>query len=298
MYIVLNLTKDHDAGQNGFMSSNIGHQEDDFDVICKLASKYDFDGVNVDMQNNKYTIVEMNNLLREYDLTPVSFHCAVNFSGSEDAFAASLEQFEIQAKNACAIGCGLALKYLPPFSNHLNFNNHFKLYSTRLEKIKPILLEYNLKIAFEFIGPAQTRLNSKYDFVHTIDGVRSLISSSNTYGYIGFKLDIHHWQHSGATVLDLMHLDKEYILYVELNDGLQGYNSFYMPEFIRTLPLETGVNDVKGFLNAIYKNGYRGPVAVEPWSPYIASLDIEKAIELSKLSLNKCFQLIEKENPQ
>jgi len=294
MYAVLNLTKDHDAKQNGFMSSNIGHQEDDFSVICELASNFGFSGVNIDLLNNNYSILEIRNLLEKYKLIPVSFHCTVEFSGSEDSFNRSLKQFIEQAKIASQIGCNLALKYIPPFSSNLNFNEHFKLYSRRVGSLKAILVDYNVKIAFEFIGPRETRLKSKYDFIHTIDGLRSLIASSDTYKYVGFKLDVHHWQHSGASVLDINHLDQEYILYIELNDGLKGFNSFSIPEFRRTLPLETGVNDIKGFLSSIYKKGYRGPVAIEPWNSFIASLPIEEAIKLTKLSLDRCFSLIRK----
>ena len=166
------------------------------------------------------------------------------------------------------------------------------MYVKRLNLLKDILIDNNIKIAFEFIGPTETRIHSKYDFIHTIDGVRCLISASDLYQYAGFKLDIHHWQHSGASLLDLQHLDLNYILYLELNDGLIGYNQFTIPEFKRTLPLETGVNNVHGFLMTLYQKGFRGPVAVEPWNEELASITLEEAIKKSKQSLDNCFKLI------
>ena len=42
--------------------------------------------------------------------------------------------------------------------------------------------------------PTETRIHSKYDFIHTIDGVRCLISAADLYQNAGFKLDIHHWR--------------------------------------------------------------------------------------------------------
>ncbi len=291
MYSVLNITKDYDAN-NSKMSSTIGHEEEDFLESCKLAYKYKYIGINLDLEKPKYSIIEMKNILNDFRLIATSFHFTVKLSGSEIEFNESLKIFSKQAENASKIGCNIALNYLPPFSNILNFDSLFKLYVKRLSLVKNILLDNDIKIAFEFIGPTETRVHSKYDFIHTIDGVRCLISAADLYHNAGFKLDVHHWQHSGASLLDLQHLDLEYIIYLELNDGLKGYNQFTIPEFKRTLPLKTGVNDVKGFLMSLYNKGFRGPVAIEPWNDELASMSLEEAIKLAKESLNDCFKLI------
>ncbi len=292
MYSVLNITKDYDAN-NSIMSSNIGHEENDFLESCKFASKYHFQGINLDLECPKYTVSEMQSFLQNYKLIPASFHLTVKLLGSEIEFYKSLEDFSRQAIMAEKLGCNVALKYLPPFSEKYNFDEQFHLYVKRLQILRPFLVKHNLKIAFEFIGPAETRLHAKYDFIHTIDGVRCLISAANLYHYAGFKLDIHHWQHSAASLLDLEHLDLEYILYVELNDGLPGYNYLTIPEFKRKLPLKTGVNNIKDFLKTLQKKGYSGPVAVEPWDLDITNLPIEEAIKLVKDSLDECFYLIQ-----
>lgn len=291
MYAVLNVTKDYDA-DNSKMSSNLGHEENDFLESCKLAYKYKFKGINLDLERPKYSVQEMYNFLNDFELKPASFHLTVKFTGTEFEFNDSLRLFSIQAKMAEKLGCQIALKYLPPFSDKFNFDTHFRIYIKRLQQVKSLLIEHNIKIAFEFIGPGETRLNSKYDFIHTIDGVRALISAAELYQYAGFKLDIHHWQHSGASLLDLQHLDLEYILYLELNDALPGYTSLMMPEFRRKLPLTTNINDVKGFLQTIFAKGYRGPVAVEPWDHELASLPMEEAINQAKQSLDRCFKFI------
>ncbi|WP_186644153.1 TIM barrel protein [Fluviispira vulneris] len=291
MYSVLNITKDYDA-DNSKMSSTIGHEEEDFLQSCKFAYKYEYMGINVDLEQPKYSIYEMKSILNDFGLIPTSFHFTVKLTGTDNEFYNSLKKFSIQSENAAKIGCKIALNYLPPFSNNLNFDSLFKLYVKRLNLVKNILINNDIKIAFEFIGPTETRVHTKYDFIHTIDGVRCLISAADLYQNAGFKLDVHHWQHSGASLLDLQHLDLENIIYLELNDGLTGYNQFTIPEFKRTLPLKTGVNDVKGFLMTLYNKGYRGPVAIEPWNDELASMSMEEAIKQSKKSLNECFKLI------
>jgi sugar phosphate isomerase/epimerase len=181
---------------------------------------------------------------------------------------------------------------LPPFSDDLNFNDRFIRTVERLRRLAPILRHYDIRIGFEFIGPTETRRDTKYDFIHTMDGTRALIASAGLYGHAGYKLDVHHWQHSGAGLLDLHHCDLEYLLYVELNDGLPGYDSQTMPEFTRELPLTNGVNDVAGFLRALDRKGYRGPVVVEPWNQRIKDLPVEDAIATVKDALDRCLSLV------
>jgi len=285
MYPILNLTA---PIANLNHCGHIGHIVNDFVEICNLAYAYQFEGINIDLTLlNSSNISQCKQLLSQFNLKPVSFGIPLNLFGDLREFEQKLPVFELQAKQANEIGCNLTLCYLPPFSNDLKFHDLFIQTSNRLRQLKPILEKYNIKIGFEFIGPTETRRNTKYDFIHTIDGTRALIASAGLYGYGGFKLDVHHWQNSGASVLDIHHLDLEYILYVELNDGLSGYDIFTIPEFERELPFTTGVTKVEEFLNALYQKGYEGPVAVEPWNQKIQNMLLENAIKTVKESLDK-----------
>lgn len=290
MYPILNLTAPID---NLNHCGHIGHIVNDFEKICYLAHQYQFEGINIDLtMPNLLNIYECQQLLSQFNLKPVSFGIPVNLFGTQKEFEKKLPEFELQAKQAYEIGCQLTLCYLPPFAENLNFNDLFIQTSDRLREIKPILERNDIKIGFEFIGPTETRRRTKYDFIHTIDCTRALIASAGLYGYGGFKLDIHHWQNSGAGVLDIHHLDLEYILYVELNDGLPGYDMFNIPEFERELPLTTGVTKIKDFLIALNKKGYQGPVAVEPWNEKIKNMPLEAAVKTVKQSLDQCLSLI------
>nr|VFK05021.1 MAG: Sugar phosphate isomerase/epimerase [Candidatus Kentron sp. H]VFK05373.1 MAG: Sugar phosphate isomerase/epimerase [Candidatus Kentron sp. H]VFK08412.1 MAG: Sugar phosphate isomerase/epimerase [Candidatus Kentron sp. H] len=250
MYSVLNITDDITH------CGNIGHVVNDFRKVLELAHQNDFTGVNVDLTPGA-SGSEINELLDKYSLKPVSFGFPIRLFDTEQAFKKSLDDFENQAGMASELGCHLTLCYIPPYSDELNFNDLFIRTSKRLNELKPLLEKYPIKIGFEFIGPTETRRKSKYDFIHTIDSVRALIAASELYGYGEFKLDVHHWQNSGAGVLDLHHLDPEYLLYVELNDGLKGYDIFTMPESERELPFETGITHIKDFLRALRRKGYQ-----------------------------------------
>lgn len=292
MYPILNLTAPIGTLNH---CGHIGHIVNDFEKICYLANKYQFEGINIDLTVlNSLTISKGKELLSKFNLKPVSFGIPLDLFGSQKEFVQNLPEFELQAKQANEIGCNLTLCYLPPFADDLNFNDLFIQTSNRLRELKPILEKYDIKIGFEFIGPTETRRSTKYDFIHTIDGTRALIASAGLYGYGGFKLDVHHWQNSGASLLDIHHLDLEYILYVELNDGLPGYDIFTIPEFERELPFTTGVTKVEEFLKALHQKGYQGPVCVEPWNQGIQNMPLEDAIKTVKESLNQSLSFIKK----
>ncbi|MEM9103113.1 MAG: TIM barrel protein [Pseudomonadota bacterium] len=281
MYSVLNVTDDITH------CGNIGHVLNDFKNICLLAHQYGFKGVNVDLTDSEFDTYKYIQLLEKYKLKPVAFGLPVKLFDSDKVYDDSIEEFELQASKANSIGCHLTLCYIPPFSQEMNFNDRFIQTSKRLRELKRILEKYDIKIGFEFIGPTETRVNSKYDFIHTIDGIRALIASAGLYGYAGFKLDVHHWQNSGSSILDIQHLDMAYILYIELNDGLPGYNIFNIPEFKRELPLATGITQIEEFMNTLKQKGYQGPVAIEPWNENIKTMPLKEALEKIRHSFSQ-----------
>ena len=288
MFPVLNVT--NDITHCGHM----GHVIQDFEKMCQLANKYGYKGVNIDMQATDLPPPEERKMiLHEFGLQPVAFGFTPQiFNPDNEVYLESVETFRWQLEAANTIGVHLALCYLPPFSTELNFNDLFILVANRLRGMKPLLDKYAVRIGFEFIGPVETRQESRYDFIHTIDGTRALIAAAGLYGMGGFKLDVHHWQYSGASLLDLKHLDLETIFYVELNDSLRGYDLFSMPEFSRELPFATGKTDVGGFLKGLWTKGYRGPIAIEPWNEKIATLPLEHAVMEIRKSLQQCLDVL------
>lgn len=289
MLPVLNVTDDITH------CGHIGHVVRDFEKMCRLASKYGFKGVNIDLHATDLPLPkDRKMILHEFGLQAVAFGFTPQiFNLDNEAYLESVELFRWQLEAAKTIGVRLALCYLPPFSTELNFNDLFILVVNRLRDMKPLLEKYALRIGFEFIGPVETRKESRHDFIHTIDGTRALIAAAGLYGIGGFKLDVHHWQYSGASLLDLKHLDLESIFYVELNDSLPGYDLFTMPEFSRELPFATGRTDVSGFLKGLWNKGYCGPIAIEPWNERIATLPLEQAVIEIRESLRQCLGVLQ-----
>ena len=61
----------------------------------------------------------------------------------------------------------------------------------------------------------------------------------------------------------------------------------------RKLPVTTGVIDLKGFINALVKIGYDGPVECEPFDQELRAMEDDAALQKTIDSLNRLWGLIE-----
>lgn len=270
---------------------SIGHVLS-FPESCELANKLGFNAVNLDLsfirrRGSKSVLT----LLSQHNLLASAFACSarINTKFSEIDFKESLIEFENDCRLAKESGYQRCVGFIQPSSNELDFYDHFKILSNRLKEIKPILLKNNIKLGLEFIGPPTMRVEAKYDFIHTIDGLRALIATADCKNIIGFKLDTMHWYASGAGLLDLRKMSPIEIIYIEIMDAMDGFDRLSVPEFSRKLPSPDGIIDVVGFLREINQLGYKGPIVVEPWNEEIKRLSCEEAAKRIKKSLDECM---------
>ena len=57
----------------------------------------------------------------------------------------------------------------------------------------------------------------------------------------------------------------------------------------RELPASTGVIDIKGFLGALEKIGFEGPVRVEPFNDAVRKMSPDEACDAAMAGLKKAF---------
>jgi len=77
---------------------------------------------------------------------------------------------------------------------------------------------------------------------------------------------------------------------VHINDAPAGIPVDAQKDNVRCLPGETGVVDLKGFLGALDKIGYDGPVVPEPFLKELASLPGEESIRRAGEALRRVWQ--------
>jgi len=272
---------------------SIGHVLS-FPESCALAQKFGFDAVNADRDFLRQSGPESSRrLLEKHHLEPgaVAFSAAFNAYFSDSEFEQSLIPFEKDLSLAGQAGFRRCVGFVQPSSEQFTFHEHFTLLRRRLQRVTPLLEKHGVRLGLEFIGPTTMRLTHKFDFVHTIDGVRSLIAAADAHRQVGFKFDSLHWYASGAGLLDIEKLDPQEIVYVEINDGLNGnYDRFTLPEFERELPGTTGAIDLDGMLTKLDAIGFSGPVVVEPWNETLRNMPPSDAVRLVKAAMDRSLK--------
>ena len=82
-------------------------------------------------------------------------------------------------------------------------------------------------------------------------------------------------------------------MHVHVNDAPSGIDVDKQMDNRRALPVTTGVIDMKGFINALVKIGYDGPVEAEPFDQALRSMENDAALQKTIASLNRIWDLIE-----
>ena len=219
----LNVT-DAPAHTDSPHCGSIGHVLP-FQESCRLAQKFGFDAVNADRHFlREHGPDQALHLMKQYHLKPgaFAFSAAFNACYTDADFENSLAGFEQDLSLCRDAGFNRCVGYVQPSSDTLVYYDHFELLCRRLKRIKPMLEAYSVRLGLEFIGPTTMRRQRRFDFIHTIDGIRALVAAANAQNCVGIKLDAFHWYTSGAGLLDIEKLSPEEVVYVEVNDGLSG----------------------------------------------------------------------------
>ena len=288
----LNVT-DAPAHTDSPHCGSIGHVLP-FQESCRLAQKFGFDAINADRQFlREHGPDQAIHLMKQHHLKPgaFAFSAAFNECYTDADFEQSLTGFEQDLSLCRDAGFQRCVGYVQPSSDTLAYYEHFALLCRRMKRIKPLLETYAVRLGLEFIGPTTMRRQRRFDFIHTIDGIRALIAAANAQNCVGIKLDAFHWYTSGAGLLDIEKLSPEEVVYVEVNDGLNGdYDRFTSPEFQRELPGATGIIDLSGMLKKLDALGFEGPIVVEPWNSQLREMRPSDAIEQTKTALDRCLK--------
>jgi sugar phosphate isomerase/epimerase len=158
----------------------------------------------------------------------------------------------------------------------------------RVRAIADVLGEHGCRLGLEPIGPKTLRVGARYEFVHSIPMALELLNLVDRPN-VGLLLDCFHWYTSHAGVDDLSALSGQQVVYVHINDAVAGVDVDEQLDDVRRLPGATGVIDLVGFLRALDRIGYDGPVAVEPFDVSLAALPTDQRVRLAAESARGAF---------
>ena len=210
----------------------------------------------------------------------------------DDQWQADLGELPRLAATARALGATRTATYMPSGSDERPFRENFDWHVARLRPIAEVLRDEGCRFGIEFIGPKTFRAAFRHEFIYTLDGLMELVAAIGT-GNVGVLLDSWHLYTSGGSLADLERLTNHDVVVVHVNDAPAGIARDEQIDTVRTLPMETGVIDLVGFMRALREMGYDGPVVPEPFSQRIndlAATDPEAAAREAARSMDALWR--------
>ena len=220
---------------------------------------------------------------------PSGWGLTVDWRGEDARLDEGLLALPALAETSRKLGCDRVFTWILPGSDERPFAENFDWHARRFRRIARVLADYGCRIGLEFIGPKTSRAARQFAFIYTLEGMLELARSIGT-GNVGILLDAWHLYTSGGTADDVQKLRNADVVVVHVNDAPAGISVAEQIDNVRALPLETGVIDLAGFLQALRAIDYDGPVTPEPFSKRVNAMPAEEAVQAAGESMRRAWE--------
>jgi len=262
----------------------------------EYAAKYGFDSItpNLGEFENKSAaeIREWVATMKEKGIRYGSGGLPVEFRRDQDRFESDLAQLPRRAQVLGQMGVKRTATWITPGHRQLTYLQQFEMLKKRFREVAKILKDHDISLGLEFVGPRTSRARSRFAFICTQVEMMELAEAIGT-GNVGLLLDSWHWYTSHGTIEELLQLSSKDVVHVHVNDAPSGIDVDEQMDNRRQLPVTSGVIDMKGFINALVKIGYDGPVECEPFDQGLRKMDNDPALRKTKDALDRVWALIE-----
>lgn len=244
--------------------------------FAALAGKAGFKGIDINAGEVARLIKETSldhvlGIFTANNVVPGAFGIPVNFRvADEQEWRNGLHAAPEIISAAVAVGCRRSCTWIMPRSEQ-SFEETWRFHVERMKPAVAQLKEQGVAFGIEFVAP-KTMRTGPYDFVWNMQQALDL---AKAVGGDGLLLDSFHWFCAGHTVEEIERLRPDQIANVHINDAPNAPRDEQLDQ-IRLLPGE-GIIDLKGFMGALAKIGYDGPVSVEVFSEELKKLPPEEA---------------------
>ena len=216
----------------------------------------------------------------------------VEYRRDEERFKTDLARLPKQAELLQHMGVTRMATWISPGHRERTYLQNFKLHETRFRDIAKVLKDHGIRLGLEFVGPRTSRMRNRFAFICTQHEAMELVEAIGT-GNVGLLMDSWHWYTSHGTVDELLELSNRDIVHVHVNDAPPDIPVDEQRDNRRRLPTTTGVIDLKGFINALVKIGYDGPVECEPFDQELRKMPDDAKLGKTIESLNRLWSLID-----
>lgn len=237
----------------------------------------------------KFNEEERKTYLSKMQINKIEFDSGglpIDFRSTETKFLEGFKFLNKHLKTISSFKIPSFVTWIMPTHKSLTYRQNFEQHHNRLSKVANVLEQEGLKLGLEYVGPKTLMVRDKYPFLHTIGGLRELINAIGKKN-VGYLLDSFHTYCAEDKLDDMKFLIADDIVSVQLNDGVIGRNPSAQLDQERELPGDTGIIDLKYFLDFIHSKGYRGSVSVEPFNRSINLMETSAKLRRVRSSLLK-----------
>ncbi|WP_240469885.1 sugar phosphate isomerase/epimerase family protein [Cyclobacterium sp. SYSU L10401] len=226
-----------------------------------------------------------------HELTWDAAGLPVDFRKDKATFEQGLKALPKAAATLSNCGVSRVSTWIMPTHDELSYLENFRQHSERLGKVAAILEAEGLKLGFEYVGTKNLKIRSRYPFVGTMKEMLELIADIGRPN-VGIQLDSFHWYTSNETTADLEKLTNDQIITCDLNDATAGRSLAEQIDGERQLPGDSGLIDLKGFMQALVNIGYDGPVRAEPFNAKLNAMENDQALAATSKAMWRTINLV------
>ncbi|MFB3894216.1 MAG: zinc-binding dehydrogenase [Phycisphaerae bacterium] len=260
----------------------------DWDKCLPIAKASGFEGIDIQV-DAKRPVSWYKDLLAAHGLKAGGMSLPTDFRAEQAAYDRGLAAMPAVVKHAAEVGIRRFYTWIFHFSDMLPTKANVKFHVQRLSPAAKVLADSGCSLGLEFLGPRTMREGHKYPFPRTMEHMLDLCEAVGPN--VGLLLDSWHWYTSLGTVEDILSLEARQVVYVHVNDAPAGLCVDQQIDNIRDLPAATGVIDIGGFLDALRRIGYDGPVVPEPFVPGLKQLPPEQAARVVGQALDRAWSV-------
>lgn len=217
-------------------------------------------------------------------------HINLTFESSDEAFATGMKNVEKSARALQNAGVTRIYRALLPASDDLTYTQNFNFQVKHITEMATVMEDHGLRLGLEYCGVKTLWAAQRFPFVHTMQETRELIAATGKKN-VGFNLNAFHWYAAHETAADLSTLTTQEIVSVDVSDAKPGIPVDQQVRNARELPCATGVIDLSGFINALSRVGYQGPVRANTLFRVQHGSD-DEAVSAAADSLRQLFALV------
>jgi sugar phosphate isomerase/epimerase len=188
---------------------------------------------------------------------------------------AAVAELETRAARAAALGFTRSTSVILPFHEGLPFAENLALHRRRLHQVAPVLAAHGIRLGLEYVSQQTRRALYPHHFVHDLAATLDLLAELDQ-PTLGLLLDSFHWYCAGEGTADIDALRNHQVVVAHLNDAIAGRSLAEQVAFERELPGASGMLDGAGFLRALERIGYDGPVTAEPMNETLKLLPVDE----------------------